>query len=33
MPELDETLSLLLEGYGWLPNLRRRTTGGVSVPG
>ncbi|MGC5010076.1 cytochrome P450 [Streptosporangium sp. DT93] len=29
MPELDDTLSLLLEGYGWLPNLRRRTPGGV----
>ncbi|MEU4833234.1 cytochrome P450 [Streptosporangium sp. NPDC023615] len=25
MPDLDNTLPLLLEGYGWLPNLRRRT--------
>jgi len=26
---LDDTLSLFLEGYGWLPGLRRRTSGQV----
>jgi fatty-acid peroxygenase len=28
-PLLDDTLSLALEGYGWLPNLRRRCRGEV----
>jgi fatty-acid peroxygenase len=28
-PRLDETLPLLLEGYGWLPNRRRRSRGDV----
>jgi fatty-acid peroxygenase len=29
MPVLDNTLPLLLEGYGWLPNHRRRTADDV----
>ncbi|WP_250212724.1 cytochrome P450 [Acrocarpospora catenulata] len=30
MVEFDDTVSLLREGYGWLPNLRRRSPDGVA---
>jgi fatty-acid peroxygenase len=29
MPRLDETIALLLDGYSWLPDRRRRTGGAV----